>query len=226
MSELLKWIELLSQQIPVTWFALIGSFIEEIIAPIPSPIIMTGSGSIIASQHLGLWMLAVVAVIGSFGKTVASWVLYLFADKAEDLLVTKWGKYIGISHKEIEGIGQYLNKGVRDDVMVFILRAIPLMPTAPVSLLAGLIKLPLKTYLLATFAGNIIRNLFYLYLGYVSLGTLESVQGNLDSMETIGKIILTIGLGLGVVWLYRKRRQESGFSGMIAKIQRLLTRSK
>lgn len=212
MQALILWLEELAQQIPVSWFTLLGAFIEELIAPVPSPLVMTLSGSIVASQQGTLLTLLMLAVLGSFGKTLGSLIIYIVADKAEDIFIDKFGKFLGVSHNDTEGLGKFFGKGVRDDVAVFLLRAIPIMPTAPVSVIAGLIKLNLKTYLVATFLGNIVRNVIYLYLGYTSVGALESLAEGLDSLEKIGYFILAVVGGVGVLWMYRKRQQGKGLS--------------
>lgn len=221
-DSLVTWLEQLAQQIPLTWFTFIGAFLEELIAPIPSPLVMTTSGSIASSQNMGLWMLLVAAVIGSFGKLIASYFVYVISDKAEDFVLRNFGKMIGVSHKEIEQLGKYLNKGWRDDIVLFFLRAIPIMPSAPVSVISGVIKVNMRTYLTATFFGNIIRNLFYLYLGYVSLAAYHSIADGLDTAETIAKLIMAVGLVGATAWFYKKRQSETGITGLLNRLQKLV----
>src|SRR5690606_32340582 len=155
--------------LPTEIFVAIGAFVEELVAPIPSPLVMTLGGSLAASQGKTLTYLGLLALLGAIGKTVGSWLIYLIADKAEDFVMNKIGKFVGVTHREVEIIGKHLNKGWRDDVILFLLRAVPIMPTAPVSIVCGLIKLNLRTYLTSTFFGTLVRNVFYLYLGYTSV---------------------------------------------------------
>lgn len=209
MQAIILWLETLAQQISVTWFVFIGAMVEEILAPVPSPLVMMLAGSIAASQASPLLFLLWLAMIGAFSKTIGSLVIYVLADKAEDLLVGKFGKFLGVSKADTEGLGKFLNNGKRDDLVIFLMRAIPVMPTAPVSVIAGLIKINLKRYLLSTFLGLIVRNAIYLYLGYAGLGTLESLSEGFDSLEKIGYFILAILGGLALLWMYRKRQQGS-----------------
>jgi membrane protein DedA with SNARE-associated domain len=210
MHALIQWLEGLAQQVPVTWFTFIGAFVEEVIAPIPSPFVMTLSGTIAASQGNPMMFLLVLAIIGAVGKTIGSLIIYVLADKAEDLIINKFGRFLGVSHSDTEGLGSFLSKGRRDDVTIFLMRAIPVMPTAPVSVIAGLIKINLKTYLISTFLGLIVRNMIYLYLGYTSLGALESLSEGFDTLEKVGYLILAVIGGIAVLWMYRKRQQGSG----------------
>lgn len=207
MQTLITWLESLAQQIPVTWFVLIGSFVEEVIAPIPSPLVMLLAGSISASQHSSLLFIFSLAIIGSFSKTFSSLIIYFLADKAEDVIVGRFGKFFGVSKNDTEGLGKFLGEGKRDDIAIFLMRAIPVMPTAPVSIIAGLIKIKLSTYLISTFFGLIVRNVIYLYLGYMSIGALDSLNEGFESVEKIGYLVLAVFGGLALLWMYRRRQQ-------------------
>ena len=212
MQIFIDWLENLAQSIPVTWFVFIGSLIEEILAPIPSPLVMMLAGSISASQGSSFLFLGLLASIGAFSKSIGSLIIYILADKAEDVVIDKFGKFLGVSHDDTEGIGKFLGKGTHDAFAILLLRAVPVMPTAPVSVIAGLIKIDLKTYLLSSFLGLVVRNLIYLYLGYVSLGALESLNEGFESLEKIGYLILSVIGGMALLWLYRRRQQGSVLS--------------
>ncbi len=196
-----------SETLPLPWFTAIGAFVEEVIAPVPSPLVMTLAGSLAGSQGQAVLALLFLAVVGSIGKTIGSYLVYWLADKGEDLVLNKFGKFLGVSHKEVESIGKYLNGSWTDDVVIFLLRAIPIMPTAPVSLVAGLIKINLRTYLVSTLLGNIVRNMVYLYFGYTSVGALESINEGLDSFESIGYVVLAVIMAGGILWFYSQRKK-------------------
>lgn len=200
----------LSGIMPLPVFTFFGAFIEEVLAPIPSPLVMTLAGSMTASLGKDWTYLLLLALVGAIGKTIGSYIIYVISDKGEDLIMTKFGKYLGVSHKEIEIIGKYLNKGWRDEFVLILLRAIPIMPTAPVSIVCGLIKINLKTYISATFIGTLLRNMFYLYLGFTSVGALESVNEGIDSFEKFGYLILLILVVAGLGFIYLQRKNESG----------------
>ncbi|MDQ3008871.1 MAG: VTT domain-containing protein [bacterium] len=211
LQPIIDWLHTLALYLPVPWFVAIGALVEELVAPIPSPLIMTLAGSLAGSMQQPVMYLVLLAIIGAFAKTVGSYVLYVLADKAEDLVVGKLGKFVGVSHKEIESIGKHLNKGWQDDIIIFLLRAVPIMPTAPVSLVAGALKIKLKTYLLATFLGNIVRSFFYLYLGYSGIAAIETINEGLDGVESIGYVILFVGILALAFFIYRQREEGAGF---------------
>lgn len=192
---------------PLPWFTFLGAILEEIIVPIPSPLVMTLGGSLAASVESGAPYLLLLALTGTAGKSIGSYGIYLIADKMEDVVTGRFGKYIGISHIQIEAIGKRLGKGWKDNVAIFLLRALPIMPTAPVSIVAGLLKMDVKGYVISTALGVFVRNIFYLYLGYTSLGALENINENLASWESIGSITILILIAALVLYIYKKRRE-------------------
>ncbi len=218
LNQLIDMLQRMAESVPVELFIFLGAFIEELIAPIPSPIVMTLGGSIALAQNRPFIFLFVLALIGAIGKTIGAYLLYIIADKLEDVVVGKFGRFFGISHKEIERLGKHFNGGLRDDIIIFLARAIPVVPTAPVSLLCGVIKVRMKTYLLASFLGTLPRNLFYLYLGYAGLASVETILEKFDSVETVVTILLVliVGGGFAVIW-YAKNKDA-----IVEKLQGLL----
>lgn len=202
----------ISAVVPLPIFTFLGALIEEIIAPIPSPLVMTLSGSLAASQGANWGTIGFLALVGAIGKTIGSYIVYFVADKGEDLVLGKFGKFVGVSHREVEIIGKHLNKGWRDDVILFLLRAVPIMPTAPVSIVCGLIKLNVRTYITSTFLGTLVRNIFYLYLGFTSVGALESINDGIDSFEKIGYIVILVAVAGIFLYVYKMRKSDAGFS--------------
>ncbi len=213
-SPIIDMLKEMAHVVPLPIFTFGGAFIEEVVAPIPSPLVMTLAGTLAAGDNQPMQMLLWLALIGAVGKTLGSYLVYVIADKAEDIVIGKLGKFVGVSHKEVEQFGSYLNHGKRDDIVLLILRALPIVPTAPVSLVCGLIKINLTTYLRSTFFGTLIRNMFYLYLGYTSLGALESLNGGLDSMESIGYVIIALLLGLLTLFFFSQRQKDGGMSAL------------
>lgn len=204
----IQFLHNISRRIPLELFTLIGAFLEEIIAPIPSPFVMTSAGTIAESQGRAVEYIFLLALLGAVGKTIGSWLLYIVSDKAEDFIIKRFGKLIGIQHKEVEEIGKKFNGGKKDWFILFTLRAIPAIPTSPVSVVAGIIKIKLVTYLSASFVGTIVRNIIFLYIGYIGLSTAESLLTEFNTWETIGKLILGAVILTAIGYMYYKRSKK------------------
>ena len=181
-DQIIAWLENLSQTINLQLFVIIGSFLEEIIAPIPSPFVMTTTAALAQARNYVWLQLATVVFVASIAKTVSSFLIYFAADKLEDLVVGKLGKYIGVSHKLVEQIGEFLTGTWIDDFLMILARALPFIPTSLVSGGAGVIKYSKKSFVITTFIGVMFRNSFYLWVGYVGITQLEhiwqQVKGN------------------------------------------------
>jgi membrane protein DedA with SNARE-associated domain len=215
--KIIDLFEVYATQIPVEIFTFLGAFIEEVIAPVPSPIVMTLVGSIAAAQMTGLVFLFYLAIIGAVGKTLGAWLLYFITDKAEDLIFKRFGRFLGVSHKDIEGIGKHLNGSKWDDVVFFVIRCLPIMPSAPVSIVAGFIKFNLRSFIILTFFGTIIRNMFFLYFGYLGASNLERIMEGVTNAEAYVEIGIAGLIVVFIGWIYLKRKKQSDPIGWIKK---------
>ena len=204
---LIELLKKFAEIVPLPIFTFLGALVEEVIAPIPSPVVMTLAGSFAAAEQQSILYLVFLAFVGTIGKTIGMFIVYIVSRTFENVVTNKFGKFIGITDKQVEKISAKLGKGWKDNVALFLLRAAPIVPTAPVSIVAGLLRLDLRTYLLSSAAGVFVRNVFYLYLGYTSVGALEKINENLDSLETIGYVIILLGIGGIIFYIWKKRRE-------------------
>lgn len=199
-----------ANHVPLELCSFGGGLIEEIIAPIPSPFVMAAVGSAAFAQEKGFMALVWLAVLGAAGKTLGAWVIYIIADKLEDVVIGKFGRFLGVSHQEVEGLGKHFSGGWKDDAILFVLRALPIVPSSPVSVVCGIIKINLRTFLVSTLTGNILRNLAYIYLGYSGISAYQSLLSGLDSAESVVQIAIFFVLVALVGWVYYKRHRKGG----------------
>ncbi len=212
LDPIINFLHSAANALPLPAFSFFGALVEEIIAPIPSPLVMALTGTLAAAKDSSWFYMAMIILMGAAGKTIGSYVVYFISDKGEDIVLGKFGKFLGVTHREVEVIGKHLNKGWRDDLVLFLLRAIPIMPTAPVSIVCGLIKINLRTYLTSTFFGVLVRNIFYFYLGYTSVGALESINEGIGGLEKIGYVILLAAVAVALINIYRQKRRGAGIN--------------
>ncbi len=196
----------LAYVLPLELFVFVGSFVEEIVAPIPSVLITTLAGSLALAAGYGWFALLWLAIFASIGKSIGCAILYIVADKAEDFILNRLGPKIGITHADVERIGRYFKGTARDYLILIVIRALPLSPSLPISVGAGIIKIPFGMYNIATFIGNFFRSLLFIAVGYTGFSAYQSLLDRAGSIESIVQIMLAAGLVFFVGWVYYLRR--------------------
>lgn len=185
----------------------LGSFVEEIISPIPSFVVLVPAGAAAQLEHTGWWYLLPLSLFCAAGRLIASSILYVIADKAEDWLFGKGRRFFGVTHKKLENYGQRLNGTSRDYAALFLLNALPVIPTSLLSLSCGFIKVPFRLFAITTFLGSAVNGVFYMSIGYAGLQIASGVQ-NVQSVLQLAALLLGI---FAVGWFVRRRyRKKKG----------------
>lgn len=206
---------------PLEQFVVLGSIIEEIIAPIPSPIVMTASGVMAQAQGYTIIGVLLLGILGALGKTFGAWLFYVLGDKAEDIAVPRFGKFIGVTHEDLEGFGAHIGKGWKNDLLLILIRSVPIMPSTPVSVLCGIMKIRLSTFLGATFVGFVFRESFFLFLGYWGFSAYDRMVSGISALESILTIVMGILFLTGIGWLYWLRKTHHPSTWLTALKKRL-----
>lgn len=176
-------------------FVFVGEFIEEIISPIPSFVVLIPAGAAAQVQAWGWWYIAVLAVCGAAGRLVASVLLYTIADKGEHILFGRRRSFFGITHAKLNRYGKELGASRRSWVGLFLLNAVPVVPTSLLSLSCGFLKVRLGLFASATFLGTIISAATYLALGYAGV----EVISRIDNQGAILPL-LSLVLAMSIIW--------------------------
>ena len=190
-------------QIPVELIVFFGSIIEEIFPPLPSPILIIISKIVTYNQKFTVPYILLLTSIATFGKTVGSFFIYFLADRTEDLVTSRFGKWLNISHKSVEDIGRRFNGSWKDIFILIFLRAIPIIPTTPLSFVCGIIKLNIRTFIATAFIGSFIRIFLLLYLGVAAYRSLITNTNNAAEVLLVFIMICLVG------WFYYKRKGRS-----------------
>ncbi len=210
-SELTKWImELMRSHGQLSVF--IGVMIEQIIVPIPSPLIIMGAGAILIMPGLSIEkalidILWIIVLPGTIASTLGSYIGYMISFYGGRALVLRLRRFLDINWEDIENLEKrFMRK--KEGMAIFFFRAIPVFPISLVSIFAGLIRIPIKPFTIFTFLGSIFRCLFLGFFGWWVGATYQKVATRLDSVETIVSIIMLIAMGLTFTFLYYKFRKS------------------
>lgn len=206
MDRVTLWLQEMAGTTRLEVFVTVGSLIEEIVGPIPSPFIMTTAAVIAQEQGYPFWELILIVSLGVAVKTLIAVFGYFVADKAAILVLDKYGQYLGTSRKEVEEWGKMLTGKWWDDLLLFLLRAVPIFPTLLVTLACGVIKYSKKAFVLTTFFGLYARSLLYIWIGYFGYGNMEEIYVYVkDNLMSIGVWSLVLGLSLLAIYWFRDR---------------------
>lgn len=211
-SDIMQWVmELMRTHGQLSVF--IGVIIEQIIVPIPSPLIVMGAGAILISPDFSipnafLQILWIIVLPGTFASTLGSYIGYLISYYGGKALVVRFQRFLGVDWKEIENLEKRF-QGKKEALSIFFSRAIPIFPISLVSIFAGLLRVPVRPFTLYTFLGSIFRCLFLGFVGWWIGVTYEKVATQLDSVETIISILMLIVMGGVLGYLYYKFRRST-----------------
>jgi membrane protein DedA with SNARE-associated domain len=191
----------------------IGVIIEQIIVPIPSPLIVMGAGAILISPGLSIpsafvQILWIIVLPGTIASTLGSFIGYLISYYGGKALVVRFQRLLGVDWKEIEKLEKRF-QGKKEAMSILFSRAIPVFPISLVSIFAGLLRVPVGPFTYYTFLGSMFRCLFLGFVGWWMGATYEKVATRLDSAETIISILMLIGMGTVLGYLYYRFRKST-----------------
>ena len=168
----------------------LAMFLENIIPPIPSEIIMPLGGFFVYQQKLNLYILV---FWGLFGTILGSLPWYylgrLVNEKRLSNFLDKKGKYLGISSNDlIKSKTWFDNYGVS---LVFWGRLVPGIRTL-ISVPAGIELMPLRKFFIWTTLGSLIWVTLLTYAGYFFGENYSVIEIYLDQIKYVVKPILIL----------------------------------
>jgi membrane protein DedA with SNARE-associated domain len=187
--------------LPLELFAFVASFIEEIIAPIPSPTVMILTGAAALVQGYTIPSLILLIFIAACGKTIGALIVYIIADKSEDYILGMFKKFFVVSRDEIAQFGNKLTGGSRDYMVLILIRAFPFVPSVVVSVGSGILKIQKKLYIITTFIGTVIRDSIYLTFGYIGSNALGVFIEHSQVIEHYIEYIVSILIACVLIFL-------------------------
>ncbi len=193
--------------IPLELFTFIASFIEEVVAPIPSAGVLILTGSFAAVQERSLAGLIPLVFIAALGKSLGAIIVYFFSDKLSHLVFRRFGTWLRVSSEEVAEIGKRMTGTPRDYLILTACRALPIVPSSAVSVGCGVLKVPFRLFLITTIIGTVLRDSFFIYAGYQGTDLLSRLTAQSVNVESV---IQTAFIGFVLAffaYLYLRRRR-------------------
>jgi len=168
--------------------------IESACIPLPSEIIMPFSGFLVATGRFNLWG---IALAGGIGNTIGSIITYAIGRYGGRPLLEKYGKYILISHRDIDLSDKFFQK--HEALAAFFGRLLPVVRTF-ISLPAGIAKAAFWQFVVYTFVGSFIWSLLLGFIGMKMGENWNTLRDKLHGFDVAIIILIIIG---AVWWVYR-----------------------
>ena len=168
----------------------LAMFLENIIPPIPSEIIMPLGGFFVYQQKLNFYILVFWGLLGTILGSLPWYYLgRLVNEKRISNFLEKKGKYLGISSSDLSKSKRWFDKyGVS---LVFWGRLVPGIRTL-ISVPAGIELMPLRKFLIWTTFGSFIWVALLTYAGYLFGENYPIIETYLDQIKYVIKPILIL----------------------------------
>jgi membrane protein DedA with SNARE-associated domain len=205
----------ISQQVPLEVFSFLGSLLEELVSPIPSYLVMGIVGSLSFARDLTPLHIISLIALGAFGKSLGALVYYYLGDKLEDRFRVFISRFLGVSAEKLESFGKrFTGAHWKDGGFIFLLRLFPLTPTTAFSVACGVVKIDVRVYMLATYAGYFLKDILYVLLGYYGSASIEKLWAEINWYKgefewILGFIALGVCLTLffqSSIWKQKKQQ--------------------
>ena len=185
--------------------------IESSILPLPSEIVIPPA-AYWASQ--GRMTLPGVVIAGTIGSYVGAMVMYSVSRWLGGPIVMRWGKYVGISPEKVERSERFLHR--YEVGAIFFARLLPVVRHL-IGIPAGIAKMRILPYSLATIAGSALWCTVLAWFGYHVLGSEPKLIEDPDAIIRVlheksrvivaGIAVLAL-LYFAMLWLTGKRNEE------------------
>jgi len=188
----------------------LASVAEEIIAPIPSSLVMMTAGFLFisgpASMASILKLIFYVAVPAGVGVAVGSLLIYGIAYWGGKVFLDKWGKWIGLNWGDVEKMRLKFENSKRDELAVVGARIIPFVPSVAISAFCGFIRMRLWKYLALTFIGMFLRALAMGAIGWQVGNVYYKYAETISRFEKLGLLLIMAGFIIFIAILFSRRK--------------------
>ena len=180
----------------------LAMFLENLIPPIPSELIMPLGGFYVYQGQLDFFR---VVLGGLLGTVIGALPWYGIGRLVNEQRLEKWleknGRWIGINPQELSRSRKWFNKyGVS---LVFWGRLVPGIRTL-ISVPAGVELMPITPFLIWTSAGSLIWTLFLTITGFYLGDSYRNIEKWISPFSSIFKIIIIIIISFALITLIYK----------------------
>ncbi len=153
------------------------SFLNELIAIIPYAVMLSGQLFFLEdplSMALLIKLFVYVALPVGLGSAIGALPVYVLAYFGGKPAIDKWEKYLRFSWSDVERINSRFKGAWYDEAIFLFLRSIPLLPSLPINVAAGVFRMRFWPYFVLTTVGFTLRMMLMLMVVVLSMKSLSS----------------------------------------------------
>lgn len=153
------------------WGVFLATLIEEIIAPVPSPLVPLAAGFFLLPVNIAITEIIfkgalIIALPVAIGISMGSAFVYSLGFFGGKTLIEKSKKLTGVNWQDIQKAEEKITRGGKDEITLFILRILPIIPGVAISGFCGVARYSFKKFIIITFIGAFIRAFILSILGW------------------------------------------------------------
>jgi membrane protein DedA with SNARE-associated domain len=175
--------------------------IESACIPLPSELIMPFAGYLVS---IGKFSLVGAATAGALGCNIGSTVAYYVAASGGRAAFERWGKYVLISHADLERADRFFAR--YGSATVFFGRLLPVVRTF-IAFPAGMARMPMLKFQIYTFIGSWPWCYALAYIGYL-LGARWNSDPTLRKLFHDFDAVIAVVILATIVWFVWSRWRE------------------
>jgi membrane protein DedA with SNARE-associated domain len=183
--------------------------LESACIPVPSEVTMLFGGALAngafltsLGQQAKPLNFVVVALMGTLGNLVGSWIAWGVGYRGGRPLIERWGRYIFLRQHELDRAEAWFDR--HGQTAVFVSRLLPVVRTF-ISLPAGIAEMPFLRFSLYTFLGCLPWTFALTALGYALGSQWHLVE---RFLRPISIVIALLVLAAAAWWLYRRWQDQ------------------
>lgn len=161
--------------------------------PVPSEVVMPFAGSLVANGTFGFWL---VVSVGALGNLSGSILAYGIGYALGRPFLLRWGHYFFITQEHLADGEVWLKR--YGSSVIFLSRLLPVV-RAFVSIPAGILRLPFRTFAIYTFLGCFIWSWVLTYAGMKLGENWAYLEPYFRKLQLSFLILLFIG----IVWVFK-----------------------
>ncbi len=182
-------------------------FLEACCIPIPSEITFGFAGVLAGEGRLNI---VAVIIVGTLAELIGSFVSYTVGRVAERPLVSRFGRYLLITERDIDRAERFLaGRGVW---AVPVGRALPVVRTF-ISIVAGFTKMPALLFGVLSLIGTAIWVTVISLLGYSLSSTWQSISHGIAVAGYLIAAVAVVAIAALIVHRLREVRREAAAAG-------------